>query len=135
LPHKMKKMTQKNKRILSLILMAIPTFVLIMGGTMKIIGAEPASVMAFLNKAGFGPYITILGVAELLIAAVYILPKTQRIGFLLASSYYSGALAMEISGAQPPVSIVFILLLWISMFLKNKTMFLQSSSNREAIPE
>ncbi len=122
-------MTVKTKRIISIVLMTIPVLVLIMGGVMKLIGAEPQMVMQFLTKAGFGPYIKILGVSELVIAALLLYPKTNKIGFLLASCYLGGALSMELSGGQPPASAVFLALLWISMFLKNREMFLVSAGN------
>ncbi len=117
-------MTTKTTRIVSNVLLGIPTLVLIMGGTMKVIGKEPESVMAFLTKSGFGNYIIALGLTELIIAALIIIPKTNKIGFLLASCYFAGAFSLEISGAQPFASAVFLTILWIGMFLRNKEMFL-----------
>lgn len=117
-------MSTKTKNIISIILMAIPAFVLTMGGVMKVIGAEPESVMQFLTGHGFGNYITALGLTELIIAALFIYPKTTKIGFLLASCYFGGALCLEISGGQPPASAIFLALLWIAMFLRNREMFL-----------
>ena len=116
-------MTVKTKRIIAIILMAIPAFILTMGGVMKIIGAEPQTVMDFLIKAGFGNYISLLGVTELVIAALFIYSKTNRIGFFLAISYFSGALSLELSAAAPPASAIFLILLWIAMFLKDKQLF------------
>lgn len=116
-------MTTKTKRIVSLVLMAIPTLVLIMGGVMKVIGKEPESVMQFLTSAGFGNYIIPLGLTELIIATSLIFPKTNKIGFLLASSYFGGALCLEISGGQPTASAAFLTILWIGMFLRDREMF------------
>ncbi|SFD87963.1 DoxX-like family protein [Chitinophaga sp. CF118] len=121
-------MTDKTKRIISIILMAIPTLVLIMGGVMKLIGAEPESVVQFLTKYGFGSHLKVLGVTELIIASLLIYPKTNKIGFLLASCYLGGAFCLELSGGQPPASTIFLTLLWISMFLSNKEMFLPLSA-------
>lgn len=121
-------MTAKTKRIVSIIVMAIPTLVLIAGGVMKVLGAEPESVMQVLTKAGFGDYIIPLGLAELIIAALLIYPKTIKIGFLLASCYLGGAMGVEISGGQPLASSIFLVILWIGMFIKDKEMFLPSSS-------
>jgi hypothetical protein len=119
-------MTDKTKRIISIILMAIPFLVLVMGGVMKLIGAEPESVVQFLTKSGFGSYIKLLGITELVIAALLIYPKTIKIGFLLASCYLGGAFCLELSGGQPPVSTIFLAILWIGMFLRRKEMFLPS---------
>ncbi|MGF6849657.1 hypothetical protein QFZ51_004892 [Chitinophaga sp. W3I9] len=120
-------MTVKTKRILSTVLMVIPAIVLVMGGVMKLLGAEPASVMQFLNKSGFGNYIKALGITELIIAALLLYPVTNKTGFLLATSYFGGALCLEISGAQPFASAVFLAILWIAMFLRSREMFLPLS--------
>ncbi len=121
-------MASKTQRILALLLMGIPVLVLIAGGTMKIIGAEPESVMQFLTHFGFGKYILALGISELLIAALLLYPKTHKIGFLLASCYFGGALCLEIAGKQPVASVAFLVLLWTGMFLQNRQMFLTSAT-------
>ncbi|MET3879578.1 DoxX family protein [Chitinophaga sp. OAE865] len=119
-------MTIKAKRILSTVLMAIPILVLIMGGIMKLIDAEPASVVQFLTRYGFGNYMKLLGAGELIIAALLLYPKTNKIGFLLAGCYLGGAFCLEISGSQPPASAVFLAILWIGMFLRSREMFLNA---------
>lgn len=124
-------MITKRKRIISTVLMAIPILVLITGGIMKLIGAEPEVVMQFLTKAGFGNYILWLGSAELIIAALLLYPKTNKIGFLFASCYFGGALCLEISGGQAPASAMFLAILWIAMFLRSKEMFLPSPAGSQ----
>jgi len=119
-------MTAKTKNIVSKVLIIIPALVLIIGGVMKIIGAEPAMAVQFLTKAGFGSSIKLLGVAELIIAALILYPKTNKIGFLLASCYLGGAFCLELGGAQPPASACFLAILWIGMFLKDRAMFVSA---------
>jgi hypothetical protein len=119
-------MSDKTKRIISIVLMAIPFFVLIAGGVMKLLSAEPSQVVEFLTRFGFGSYLKLLGVIQLVIGVLVIYPKTNKLGFLLASCFFSGALSLEIAGLQPPVSAFFLILLWTSMFLKNRKMFLLS---------
>lgn len=108
-----------------MVLTGLIALVLIMGGIMKIAGAEPEQVMEFLTKSGFGPYIVLLGVTELVIAAALLYPRTSKIGFLLACSYFGGALCLELSGGQPPVSVVFLVILWVGMFLRKREMFFE----------
>lgn len=124
-------MSIKTKRITSIALLAINILVLVTGGIMKLIGAEPESVMQFLLKVGYGNYIIPVGIAGLIIAALLTYSKTRKIGFMLAGSYFGGALALEISGAQPPVSALFLSLLWISMFLGDKEMLLPVHKKKE----
>lgn len=120
-------MTKKTTQIIAIVLMVIPALVLFTGGTMKLIEAEPETVVQFLNKAGFGAYMRLLGVASILIAVLILYPQTNKIGFLLASCYFAAALSLEISAAQLPVSALFLTILWIGMFFKNKEMFLPVS--------
>jgi hypothetical protein len=117
-------MSTKTKRITGIVLMAIPTLILIIGGVSKLLNAEPAEVMAVLNKAGFGEYLVPLGIAELVIAALLIFPKTLKIGFLLASCYFGGAMCVEIGMGQPLVSAIFLVLLWIGMYVRDTTILL-----------
>ncbi|WP_205748120.1 DoxX family protein [Dyadobacter luticola] len=117
------QMSAKTTRIIATVLLVIPIIVLSIGGVMKILGAEPEMVMQFLTKAGFGPYITLLGLTELTIAGLLIYPKTNKTGFLLATSYFAGALCLEISGGQPTASVVFLVMLWVSMFLRKREVF------------
>ncbi len=95
---------------------------------MKLIGAE--QVVTGLTKIGLGNYIKSLGIIELVSVALFIFPKTHKIGFLLICSYLGGALSIELASAQPPSAAIFLCIIWISVFLKDKMMFLSSSENK-----
>lgn len=121
-------MTTKTKRIISIVLMIIPSLMLLMSSIMKLIGAE--QVVTGLTKAGLGNFITLIGVIELLSVALFLYPKTYKIGFLLLCSYLGGAMCIEMAGGQPPMAAVFIAIIWISVFLRDKNMFLVSAENK-----
>jgi len=116
-------MATKTTRIISIALMALPSLMLIMSGVMKLAGAE--QIVTGLTKAGLGSYITLFGIIELLSVALFIYPKTYKIGFLLICCYLGGALSIELASAQPPSAAIFLVIVWISVFLKDKLMFLQ----------
>ncbi|MDJ1502768.1 DoxX family protein [Xanthocytophaga agilis] len=124
-------MLSKTKRITAIVLVALTALMLIVGGVLKLLGAEPESVVQFLTHAGFGHLMPVLGITELGIAGLLLYPKTNKIGFLLTSCYLSGALSLEISAGAPPASLMFLVLIWIAMFLKNKEMFLPSTENHQ----
>ncbi len=115
----------KIKRITSIVLMAIPSLMLTMSGIMKLLGAKP--VVEGLTKGGLGGYITLFGIIELLSVGLFIYPKTTKIGFLLICSYLGGALSIELAGGQPPSAAIFLAIVWISVYLRDKFMFVQSS--------
>lgn len=123
-------MTTKTKRILSNSLLAIPVIVLAIGGTLKLLGAEPPSVVQFLTRSEFGPYMALLGVVSLLLATLLLYPPTKKIGFQLTSCYFAGALCLEIAGAQFPASSIFLSILWISMWISNRELFVTSSGGK-----
>lgn len=121
-------MSAKTKRIISIILMVIPSLMLIMSGIMKLTGAE--QVVTGLTKAGLGNLITLIGVIELVSVALFLYPKTYKIGFLLLCSYLGGAMCIELAGGQPPMAAVFIALIWISVFLREKSMLLPTTESK-----
>ena len=115
-------MTNKTTRIISILLMAIPSLMLVMSGVMKLMAA-PQIVEGF-NKIGLGSYTTFIGIIELISVALFVYPKTSRIGFLLLCCYLGGALSIELAAGQKPMAAILLVLLWISVFLTNKAMFL-----------
>lgn len=85
--------------------MIIPSLMLIMSGVMKLIGAD--QIVAGLTKIGLGSYITLFGIIELIAVALFLYPKTYKIGFLLICCYLGGALSIELATAQPPSAAIF----------------------------
>lgn len=120
----------KTKRILSTVLISLIGLMLAIGGVMKIAKAEPASIMAQLAKYGYTEYLTYIGVLSLLAGILLLYPKTSKIGFLLGSCYFAGATALELSGRQPLIAPLFIVILWVGMFLMDKEMFVRSNNKK-----
>lgn len=118
-------MSVKSKRIVSYILMAAVALLLTMSSLMKLSGAD--QVTTELSKAGLGPYIKLLGVIELLSVALFLYPKTFKIGFLLLCCYLGGALSIELAGGQAPVAAVFLVITWVSVYLRDKLMLLDAA--------
>ena len=92
-----------------------------MSAFMKLSGSE--MMVQNLSKAGLGNYVTFLGVIELVSVALFLFPKTRKVGFLLLCAYLGGALSIELAGGQPPSAAIFLALIWISVYLKDKVMF------------
>jgi hypothetical protein len=118
-------MKTKTTRIVSIALMAIPSLMLTMSAIMKLIGAE--QVVQGLTKAGLGNYITFLGIIELISVALFVYPKTHKIGFFLVCAYLGGALSIELAGSQPPNAAFILTLVRISVYLRDKSLFAQTN--------
>jgi hypothetical protein len=104
--------------------MAIPSLMIGMSAVMKLAGAE--QIVQGLTKAGLGSFVRTLGFIELVSLILFIYPKTYKIGFLLLSSYLGGAMSIELASGQPPMAGIFLAVIWISVFLRDKLMFLST---------
>ncbi len=100
----------------------IPGALIMASGIAKLLGAAP--VVELLTKLGVGRYRHLLGVMELVFAAMFVFPATMKLGFILASCYFAGAIATELSHdalkAKPFIPLV---LLWIGAFVRDRTIF------------
>lgn len=119
-------MSNKTKKILSVILLAIPSLMVVFSGIMKLSGSE--QIVAGLSKIGYGPLIGILGAAELIFVALLWIPKTWKVGFFFLLSYLGGAAAIEVSGGQNAVALVLIALLWAGVYFKDNFMFVKATA-------
>jgi hypothetical protein len=50
-----------------------------------------------MSKLGVGRYLRLLGVMEIAFAALFVVPARMKLGFILASCYFGGAIATELS--------------------------------------
>lgn len=114
-------------KIASTILTAIIALLLAFSAFGKLTGAE--AVVTGLAKMGLGSYVTVIGIAELIFVGLFVYPKTSQWGFLFLCCYLGGAASIELAGGAFPIALVLITLLWISMFLKNKAVFLHPATN------
>jgi len=113
----------KAKKIISLVLMVLPALLMIFSALLKF-AAAPQMVEG-LTKVGFLPNFPLpaLALIEITSVALFLIPKTWRIGFFLLCGYLGGAGAIEIVGHQPPTAFVLLALIWIGVYLKDQLMF------------
>jgi hypothetical protein len=92
-------------------------------GIMKLAGAP--AIVEGMTKLGVGPYIPFLGVMEIVFTALFLFPKTSKIGFLLITCYFAGALATDLSHGNAILTPVLILVLvWVAAFLRKPEIFI-----------
>jgi hypothetical protein len=120
-------MSKKTTRIISIVLMAIPSLMLVMSSVMKMIGSK--EMVESLNKAGMGNYnLFLLGLIELSSVVLFWIPKTRNIGFFLICSYLGGALAIEVASGRMPTAAILLTIIWIAAFLRDRSLFLKSAN-------
>jgi hypothetical protein len=111
-------------RVFTVLAVAMAAF----SGVMKLAGGAEATEM--LTAIGVGPYVVLLGLAEILFAVLFAVPKTMKIGFLLLSCYFAGALATELSHQLPLNAVGPLVLVWIAAFLRDSSVFLPSPAGQ-----
>ena len=119
-------MNARTKQIVTIAVTAVPALMVLLSGIMKLTGAP--EVVAVLSKAGVGPYIPIPGTMELVFTALFIYPKTMKLGFILMTCYFAGAMAVDLSNQHPMQNAAMVLsLIWIAAFVRDKSIFLPTA--------
>ena len=118
-------MSSKTTRIISFVLLLLPSLMIVLSGVMKLTGGQ--QVVEGLTKMGLGSYIKVFGIIELISVALLLYPKTFKIGFLLLCCYLGGALSIELAGGQPPMAALFLVILWIGAYLREKSVFVSQA--------
>ncbi|GAB3640750.1 DoxX family protein [Spirosoma arcticum] len=107
------------------IIIALPALTMLGPGITKI--AEVEGVVKGLTALGVGPYVTLIGILQLVIVLLYLLPITRNIGFFLTCSYLGGAILAHLSHDQSiTVPTVTLTLFWVAMFLTKPGLFLSA---------
>src|SRR5882762_6601471 len=73
----------------------IPALLIGLSGVLKLSGNP--KILETMTTLGVGRYVRLLGVMELAFAALFVVPATMKLGFVLASCYFGGAIATELS--------------------------------------
>jgi hypothetical protein len=114
------KNKSKNLRWIPSILVAL---VIAMGACMKLIGTP--QLTEIYSKIGLLPYIKILGGIELLFTGLFLYNPTMKVGFLLLTGYFGGAMGVELANETVfifPAAILSVI--WVSAFLRRRSLFL-----------
>ena len=116
-------MSIKLKRITGITVTAIAAAMVILSGIMKLTGSK--MVVDKLSAVGVGPYIPVLGAMEIFFSVLFIFRKTARLGFVLLSCYFAGALATDLSHGLPLLNAFIPLsLVWIAEIVRDIEIFL-----------
>jgi uncharacterized membrane protein YphA (DoxX/SURF4 family) len=116
-------MKSKAQRTIAWILAGIAGLLILTSGIMKLTAAPV--VVEGMTKLGVGPYIPLLGTMEIVFTVLFLIPKTTKIGFLLITCYFAGALATDLSHGNPIMTPILILVLvWVAAFLRKPEIFI-----------
>ena len=108
--------------IVQLVATWIPALLIALSGVLKLSGSP--RIVEAMTTLGVERYLRWLGVMELAFAALFVFPATFKLGFVLASCYFAGAIATELSHDALKINpFIPIVLLWIGAFVRDRSIF------------
>jgi hypothetical protein len=90
--------------------------VMLLTGAIKVLSLFPAE---HVEKMGLTNHIHMIGVGEIVSGLLLIIPRTTRVGILLTSSYWGGAICLHMSQHEAYVApAVLLLMSWGGAYLR-----------------
>jgi len=114
-------MNHKMKTILRWIPSILLACFVTLSASFKIIGFTP--LVDHFTEMGLLPYLKLFAIAELGCVTLFLIPGTFRIGLLLLTAYYGGAIAAEIPYHLIMGPAFFLALTWAAAFARNSKLF------------
>lgn len=119
----------KAKKIIAIAITAIASLLVVFSGIMKL--TQNPDAVKLLTSYGVGDYIMLLGIMEIVFAALFVYPPTRKLGFILLSCYFAGAMATDLShGADISHPLFPMVLIWVAAFLSDKSIFLSFTESK-----
>ncbi|SEJ55640.1 DoxX-like family protein [Dyadobacter sp. SG02] len=112
----------KAKKIITIVVTALASLLPVFSGIMKL--SKSPEIVQTLTKVGVGGYLIPLGLMEIGFTALFVYPKTMKIGFILLTCYFAGAIATELSHGTAFNAVLPLTLIWIAAFLRDPSVFL-----------
>lgn len=118
-------MKSKSFSIIARVLLIIVALAITAGAILKLTSFPPLSEIY--RKLGLSDYMKVLGVVELLFLVLFIWPRSMRIGLLLLTGYFGGAMAVELSHGIVFIAPGIILsIVWIIAYLRDTEIYRRS---------
>jgi hypothetical protein len=100
----------------------IPALLIALSGVLKL--SRNPKIVETMTTLGVGRHLRLLGIMEVAFAALFVVPATMKLGFILASCYFGGAIATELSHDALKVNpFLPIVLLWVGAFIRERSIF------------
>lgn len=112
----------KVRKIIGYILSILASLLILFAGVSKVAGSE--QMLENMNQIpNFGDKVMLIGMLELIILALYWIPKTSNIGFFLFASYTGGIIVAEtVLGGAPITGIIVAVLFYVGTLLRKPSL-------------
>lgn len=87
----------KASSIVGWICVGLVSALTLFSAVMEFVPVTDPAMLAYIERIGVGDIAYALGIAKFVLVALYIIPRTSTVGFVLLVSYYAGALATHIT--------------------------------------
>jgi hypothetical protein len=114
-------MCNRKKQSLKMLPGFIVVSLLIISGMLKMSGHHP--MLLHFVELGVDDYLGLLGAAEIILGLLFLFPPTSRLGLLLLTGYFGGAIAMEIPYHMVLGPAIPLMLVWIAAFIRERKLF------------
>jgi hypothetical protein len=119
----------KTKIIVTRVFTGLAGGMAILSGIMKLTRSE--QIVETMTKVGVIDYLYILAAMEIVFAVLFFFPKTMKLGFILLTCYFAGAIATELSHNGPLFNAAMpLMLVWIAAFLRDRSIFLPAAEGK-----
>ena len=116
-------MSTRTGNIIAWICTGLVAALTIFSAIMEFIPVTDPTMIAYVEKLGVGAIAHELGIAKLIIVALYLWPHSSTVGFVLMIGYYGGALATNITHgfmfSEYAMLLVVFLLMTVSAYFRN----------------
>jgi hypothetical protein len=124
-------MCNKRKNSLKMLPSFIAVSLLIISGGLKISGYHPMRL--HFVELGVDDYLSVLGATEIIFGLLFLHPLTTRLGLLLLTAYFGGAIAMEIPYSMVAGPAVPLVLIWVAAFVRQRSLFVGERKEKEQL--
>jgi hypothetical protein len=125
-------MKNNTRKIIKWIPTALIALVITSGACMKLAAAP--SLVDIYSKIGLLSWLQALGAIELIFLTLFLLPRTMKLGFLLLTGYFGGAMAVELSHGSVFIAPGIILsVTWIAAYLRDASIFKSAGKQKTLV--
>ncbi|MEM1227463.1 MAG: DoxX family protein [Planctomycetota bacterium] len=123
-------MKSSTLRLGGSVLVGLVAVVLILAGTLKLIGAGADDMVEGLEKARLIQHLPLISIAAIVCGVLLLIPPTRPLGLLMASSYWGGAIVAHLTYNDSLVMpAAFLLILWLGSLLQTDSLAARLQSN------
>lgn len=110
----------KKKLWAGRIISAVPVLMLLFSAGMKLV--KPPAVIEGMARLGYPEHLALpIGILELAVTVLYVIPRTSVLGAILIAAYLGGATATHVRLGEPfVVPVILGVLAWIGLYLREE---------------